>query len=633
MLKYAAAAVLFLALQTPPQTPPVFKAGVDLLVVEASVVDRAKLPIADLRAEDFRAQVDGKPRRVVFARYFGAEPPKAQESAVTSGVITPGFVANVGGPPGHTLIFAIDQESIEPGGEKALFNALTRLLDALPAQDAVGLVVIGGQIVDVSRDRESVRDALRRMIGTRPPSLLQHEVKFQEAVDITDRKDTNVLSSVVYRECGSPRPPLPDPGFELCKNEIRTQARDMTLTTRFRGQKLLSSLTSLFTQLKDVDGPKQVVLVSSGLPFDVELALSFRDLSERAAEARVIVDSLHLDEAPIDASKYKHVSSAYGGREMTQGLASIATTTGGSYYQPVSLAAGVIDQIAHDFTQFYELGIQRLPGDGDRKLHHIELAVTKPDATVRTRPEIADASGISASSDKLLALLKQPVDVGDLPMEASAYALRGDKPGMIKIILASELGMSSAMRAPIEWGYVVIDAGKATANGRLRLDIAASPAVASANVLLPPGHYYVRIAAIDGDARGGVLEFPLHAQLHSAGDLEMSDLIVAPASGNRLEPRATIKSGIKLVAMTEFYGHDPRAFDGVEVRLEVATADPAQTLAAMPMALQTASDPNTRTAQSIINTELLDPGRYVLRTVVSKGGQEISRVARTVAVR
>jgi len=112
----------------------------------------------------------------------------------------------------------------------------------------------------------------------------------------------------------------------------------------------------------------------------------------------------------------------------------------------------------------------------------------------------------------------------------------------------------------------------------------------------------------------------------------MSDLIAAPASGNRLEPRATITRGIKLVAMTEFYARDPHAFDGMEVRLEVATANPAQTLVSTPMTLQASSDPNTRTAQPIINTELLDPGRYVLTTVVSKGGQELGRVARSITV-
>jgi hypothetical protein len=327
-----------------------------------------------------------------------------------------------------------------------------------------------------------------------------------------------------------------------------------------------------------------------------------------------------------------HVTSAYGGREMTDGLASMATMTGGSFYSVVSRATGVMDRIALEFSHFYELGIERLPGDASYKMHRVEISVAKPNITVRTRPNIADTVGVGTpapGTDKLLALLQQPIDVIELPMEASEYALRGDKPGTVKIILASDLGVASTR--PIDWGYVVIDAGKVIANGRLQLDAAASP-VAIANVVVPPGHYDVRVAAIDGDKHGGVLQFPLHAELHTAGDLQMSDLVAAPAAGNKLEPRARIVKGEKIVAMTEFYASGPQAFDGVEVKLEVATIEPSQTLAAMPVALQTAGDPNKRVAQPIINSELLDPGRYLLRTIVSKGGVELGRVTRALDI-
>lgn len=632
MLKPAILALLILAPQAGQPTPPVFRAGADLIVIEASVLDRLRQPIDDLQATDFRAQVDGKPRPVVVARYFNADSGKTVGRAPAAEAAAPGFVSNLSGAPGQTLIFAIDQESIPPGGEKTLFNSLTDLLDILPAADAVGLAALGGATVDVSRDRERVRGALRAMTGTRPPSLVDREVTYAEASAIADRNDTTVLKSVVNRECGNPRPPLPDLNFEVCKNEVNVQARDMMVTTRLRGRKLLSTLGSLITRLKDIDGPKQIVLVSAGLPFDADLAAGFGDLSQRAAEARVIVQALHLDEAPLDAASGKYISSPYGSREMMQGLASIATTTGGSYYRAIGRASGVVEQIALDLTHFYQLGIQRLPEDGNRRTHRIEIAVARPGATVRARSEVAAAASPLSAGDKLLALLQQPIDVAELPIQASSYVLRGDKPGTVRVILASQLGASATLPTPIEWGYIVIDRGKPIANGRLRLDMAASPAVVTANVSVPPGQYNVRIAALDGQARGGVLQFPLQAQLHEAGELQVSDLVAAPAAGNRLEPHAAISSGAKLIAMTELYARDARAFDGVDVRLEVATLDPPQTLAGLSVVLQAGGDANTRVAQPTINTELLNPGRYVLRTIVSKAGRELGRVARAIEI-
>ena len=62
-----------LSAQTPPPArrsqQPVFRGGVDLLTVDATVVDREGRQIIDLKPAEFVVEVDGKARPVVSAEY------------------------------------------------------------------------------------------------------------------------------------------------------------------------------------------------------------------------------------------------------------------------------------------------------------------------------------------------------------------------------------------------------------------------------------------------------------------------------------------------------------------------------------------------------------------------------------
>ncbi len=59
------------------QQPPVFRSGIDLLTTEASVFDKDGHPVVDLQPADFTVKVDGKPRKVLFSRFYGAPPAAA----------------------------------------------------------------------------------------------------------------------------------------------------------------------------------------------------------------------------------------------------------------------------------------------------------------------------------------------------------------------------------------------------------------------------------------------------------------------------------------------------------------------------------------------------------------------------
>ena len=75
--------------------PPVFGVGVDMVAVDASVVDGEGRPVLGLGPEDFRVEVDGKPRRLVSVEYVGRDlespaPPRARPAHFSCNEDAPG---------------------------------------------------------------------------------------------------------------------------------------------------------------------------------------------------------------------------------------------------------------------------------------------------------------------------------------------------------------------------------------------------------------------------------------------------------------------------------------------------------------------------------------------------------------
>ena len=119
-----------------PQTP-IFRTSVEALIVETSVLDRDGKPVTDLTASDFTVTLDGKPRRVRDARFFGdgdVEVVTRAESPV------PGPVTQ-GREDGRIVAFVVDRDSIAPGNEKVVLDAASRVVAR--AITGVTLTLIG----------------------------------------------------------------------------------------------------------------------------------------------------------------------------------------------------------------------------------------------------------------------------------------------------------------------------------------------------------------------------------------------------------------------------------------------------------------------------------------------------------
>lgn len=82
---------------------PVFRAGIDLLTIDVTAIDRDDRPVRDLQATDFTVMINGQPRKVVAARFYGAtSAPGTEPGALAS----PADVQRPADAPARTVVLS-----------------------------------------------------------------------------------------------------------------------------------------------------------------------------------------------------------------------------------------------------------------------------------------------------------------------------------------------------------------------------------------------------------------------------------------------------------------------------------------------------------------------------------------------
>ena len=287
------------------QTPlPTFRSGLEILTVEASVRDAAGRPVTDLQPSDFVVSIDGQPRRVLNARMFGTD----EVRVAKAGTPVPRFARASDASPGRLIMFAVDRDSIRSGSEKAILNTASAMMTSFSPADAVGVIGLPVGGIDPTRDHSAAAAALGLMTGTRPPVFWRYNMSWDEAVAY-ERRDGDAINRVIEREC------LASSSDRECPRELRAQALEMLGAGRGHAQTVLMRLGALLDSLAEMRAPKHLVLFSGGIPFDLDLLSRYRELATKAAQARVAIFVVHLDQAGSDAADKTRIAAVFGGRE------------------------------------------------------------------------------------------------------------------------------------------------------------------------------------------------------------------------------------------------------------------------------------------------------------------------------
>jgi VWFA-related protein len=611
------------------QTPqPAFRSGVGLVTVEASVLDADGNPVSDLTADDFIVTVSGRPRPVRYLRVHGGSRGTSESAAAAAAdaVMVPAAVANRT-DDGRIVVFVVDRDSIQPGTERAAFEAASTILDSLGPADASGLFETPGPGLSLTREHQRMKEALRRVTGGRPskPNWRDRDISWFEALGF-ERRDPRLVSEVIERECYR----VPDAGAGLrntCPDDLALQAAEMLREGRIRVQTVMTALSSMADQLAGLRGTKQVVFLSAGLPFGQDLLPWFNDFAGKAAAAEIVLSVVHLDPPAVDASARRMATSAFGGREQADGLGAIAGQTGGAFYQTGGSGGGIFTRIETEIGNFYELAVELEAGDAATRSLPIDVKVRRPGLKVRSRRTVVPALRSTASpQDRLIGLLRQPIDIADMPLSVSAYTTRGDDESTLRAVIAAGIG-DERFKAPVEWGFAAFSEGNVVATGHQQVEGAAPwPAALSAKLL--PGRYRLRVAATDADGRAGVLDLPLTIGLRSAGPLQMSDLMLGVPVNGRLQPQSTIPAGVQLTGYLEVLGADPALLERARTIIEILPAGSAEPVKRFMMAARSGAASTILINQVDLATTGLPPGRYTATAIVTVGEERLGRVSR-----
>lgn len=635
--------------QSPSQSPSGLQFGVrtELVLVDVSVTDSDSRPVSDLTVADFDLQVNGQSRPIASAQFISTV---SDSRNATSTAGTPS--SNDAPTSGRLMLFVVDDGHIRVGGSQGIIRAGEMLLDQLAPGDLVGVARLptGVGSVEFTADRRRVIEALRRPAGTPVASAGNSQVQISEAYAL-EINDMDTWQRAVQRECTG----LTDLSLESCADALEADARMAINEANARAVQTLRYLDVLFSRLARLGTPVNVVMISEGL-FVGRAPLRLADVSRRAAEARVTLHIVRPAQSMMaDASRAVAPGQTYSMDDylMRDGLEQLAGQTRGRLLQVAAgTGAGIFERLNRELSGYYLIGFEPTDEDRTGRDRRIRVQVRRRGLTVRARPTFALArettgttvasatNGAEARAPEAVVkdLLSFPLPDRGLPMRVATYnTADGDDP-RVRVIISAEIGEPAA--EPAEWpiGILVLDKDDKTAAGQISRMIlapatprAASPRLLQTSVLLEPGEYTLRIAAMDDRGRTGSVHHTIRAGLtRTAGRQEVSDLLIAPeptAPGPaRLMPAPLVDTESVSFQLSVMGQNNARlANTSVTVQVSESEDGPPVTSVELPLARR---EPTMRTFGGLVRMGLLPPGQYVARAVIAAPGQAETRVTR-----
>jgi VWFA-related protein len=373
---------------------PVFTSKVELVRVDVQIVDKVGAPILGLGLDDFKAWLDGRPRRVVSAELVSFEHDK--QAAADGPLRTPGMVPE----DSRVFIVAIDQMGISAGAVMPIREAMRRFIKQLRVQDMIGLYEFPYRAprLDITHNHDNVSRSLDRVLGMRDLNMGSFNLLPSEIVEIT-ANDTDTANRVISRECP---PAAVDP---LCPDMVRMEAHGLGNHLEGEASQRMNELVRLAQSLAYIQGRKTIVLVSGGLIAsnrpggrpDVRSLMQL--VGDDIANAQANLYVLHLDTLFADTHSAS-VRPSFRPTDrfqnmmtdrtiLTSGLEQLAGRAGGALF---SVEAGtpeyVLDRVLKETASYYVLGVEPSDDDRDGKSHFIKVDTTARDATIRSRVQV-----------------------------------------------------------------------------------------------------------------------------------------------------------------------------------------------------------------------------------------------------
>jgi len=381
------------------QSPPTFRASVDLIAVDLEVVDRDGRPLTGLTPDKFTVTIDGRRHRVVTAdmiRYGASAAAATQTSGLSMGTDASGEI-KVAAPTGRVIVIAVDCFSFSVSASRDIIAAAREFVHRLLPEDRVGLFVFPmGARIDPTTDHTMVSLALDKVVGQREtPAANRFNLRPSELIDLSLwAGNSGVLATppLVNQLCGTPVE-------EQCAGQLRNEIVSQALYYEGQAHAGLGMFRSLLEKLGTVPSRTMVVLLSAGtVTSDIpggrpDLGDFGNMIGKAATRSNLTVYSLFVDQGRAEQNaaetrqarntqEHLNRDSQILGRWIDQftgnaGGAMLTVLSGRGDY--------AFDRVLSETAAYYLLGVEPAADDRDGRIHDLVVKVADRTATVRGR--------------------------------------------------------------------------------------------------------------------------------------------------------------------------------------------------------------------------------------------------------
>jgi VWFA-related protein len=655
LVLFAVLAVPALSAQSPPQSAspppaqpgqqPVFRTGVELLTVDATVVDRDGRQITDLTPAEFEVEVDGDTRPVVSAEYVkmvddtpipvGARKPPAP-------VVDPDaafFSTNARGlAKGRLIVLIVDQGNIRVGQGRLVMRSAVKFVDGLSPADRVAMVAIPqGQLVDFTTNHERVREALLATVGLATPFKGRYHISLSEAIATVEHSDATLRAQLFLRECGGALMSPVD--VARCEIEVEQEASEIVNHQRLQTQMSLRGMREVLKSLAALEGPKSVILISEGLVLE-GLSADVDDIAAIAADVRASLDVMLLDVPQVDVTESQRPTTPREDRDrQVQGLETLAGIARGALHRVITTGDNAFQRVMRSIAGYYLIAVESRPRDRDGRRHRIQVKSLRRGVTVYSRRGFLAPTSPAATSpaDAVRRALSAPLTMTDIPMRLATWTYKEPGGSRVRLLITAEVERTSDQTLDYTAGLVVVDRNNKSVAGNVESrTLAASTtdpgrAVFAGSLLVPPGTYLLRVAMASSDGRLGSIERKVDAWDMNGSGLSMGDLLIAelPSASAPIQPviEPHVTNG-QLAAVMEVYSPSLQSMADLQAALEIVASESTPPLTTIMMTAAKGSSPEVGVLQANVNTTILPPGRYLARAVVHAGGKRQGHILR-----
>ncbi len=624
-----------------------FPTAVEIVNVDAVVLDKSGNPVEGLAQAAFSIREDGRPQTVTSFEAVGLAESPPQAPSPRARIATNQFPQERGE---RWFVVVFDDVNLSreatPRAQSAIVEFLTR---GLRDGDQVMILPTSGGAWWTGRlpeDRDELVAFVKKQAGAWRPDTSAGRIWDYEAIAIANDRDKKLLGQVARRyfeanlipesypsaDPATARDLDVSPGLPM----IRAKATEVYTASTTRIRATLGSLARVSAALGQLKGRKTLLLVSEGFIMDPSQS-EFRELIQVARNTNTVVNFVDArDPAGVvgqagmpgggaeygtaaleqDATTLVALATLEGG-----GARSIALDTGGAVVTGSDLVKSMV-KIARESRAYYLLGYTSTNTKRDGKFRKIEVSVARPDVNVHARrgyyaPSNAEARPVP--KDKLdpvvRASLDAPLGAPGIPLRFTSYVLGREPGGKVQTLLVAEADLAplhlnprgGKYEASLD-SYVVVhgrDNGaveKQEALVELAVPAEAFPQVTRSGlpirrtVALAPGVYQARLLLRDratglvGSVRHE-FEVPAPSQFHVSTPV-ITDSFQAAEAGQAPRPvpiaHRTFRAGTRIACTFEVFGAAPDAAQGgprVTLGYRLRRADGTDVAAAPPRLL------------------------------------------------